>query len=137
MEEKEIIRNIFNNSWDLVPDTIVNQLKGKMGDKLDNRHGEIIKVFMITSAGAEGISLRNVRYVHIVEPYWHPVRMEQVIGRARRICSHQDLPEKERKVDVNLYLMTFTKEQIDNELSVELKLKDKIKRYPELIGIHL
>ena len=127
VEEKEIIRNIFNNSWDLVPDTIVNQLKKKMGDKLDNKHGEIIKVFMITSAGAEGISLHNVRYVHIVEPYWHAVRMEQVIGRARRICSHQNLPKKERKVDVNLYLMTFTDEQIKTDLSIELKLKDKSK----------
>ena len=44
--------------------------------------GEIIKVFMITSSGSEGINLRNTRYVHIMEPYWHPVRTEQVIGRA-------------------------------------------------------
>ena len=32
--------------------------------------------------GAEGISLRNTRCVHIMEPYWHPVRIQQVIGRA-------------------------------------------------------
>ena len=57
--------------------------------------GEIIKVLMITSSGSEGINLRNTRYVHIMEPYWHPVRMEQVIGRARRICRHKDLPEAE------------------------------------------
>ena len=42
--------------------------------------GEIIKVIMITAAGAEGISLKNTRYVHIMEPYWHPVRTDQVIG---------------------------------------------------------
>ena len=124
-EEKEIIRNIFNDSWDKVPTSIVNQLEQEK--KLNNKHGEIIKTFMITSAGAEGISLRNVRYVHITEPYWHPVRIEQVIGRARRICSHQDLPEKERNVEVFLYLMTFTKKQIDSELSIELKLKDTSK----------
>ena len=63
---------------------------------------------MITSSGAEGITLKNVRYVHIVEPYWHPVRMEQVIGRARRICSHENLLEEEREVKVFLYLMKFT-----------------------------
>ena len=40
---------------------------------------------MITASGAEGTSLRNVRFVHLVDPYWHPVRREQVIGRARRI----------------------------------------------------
>ena len=28
---------------------------------------------MITSSGAEGITLENVRFVHILEPYWHPV----------------------------------------------------------------
>ena len=67
---------------------------------------------MITSSGAEGITLKNTRFVHIMEPYWHPVRMEQVIGRARRICSHQDLPEELRTVKVFLYLMTFTKEQL-------------------------
>jgi hypothetical protein len=58
----------------------------------NNNSGEIIKIFMITSSGAEGISLKNVRYVHITEPYWHPVRTAQVIGRAIRICSHEDLP---------------------------------------------
>ena len=70
--------------------------------------GDIIKIFMITAAGAEGIDLKNVRFVHLIEPYWHPVRLEQVIGRARRICSHDQLPEKLRTVDVYLYLMTFT-----------------------------
>ena len=67
---------------------------------------------MITSSGAEGISLKNVRYVHIMEPYWHPVRMEQVIGRARRICSHEELPADERNVKVYLYLMRFTDQQL-------------------------
>ena len=74
----------------------------------NNNIGEIIKVIMITSSGAEGITFRNTRYVHIVEPYWHPVRTEQVIGRARRICSHQALPEELKTVEVYMYLMTFT-----------------------------
>ena len=64
---------------------------------------------MITASGAEGISLKNTRYVHIIEPYWHPVRTEQVIGRARRICSHQELPPELRTVNVFLYLMTLQK----------------------------
>lgn len=92
-EEKEIIRNIFNGAWKYVPESISTKIQEKA---VNNMYGEIIKVLMITSSGAEGISLKNVRYVHIVEPYWHPVRIEQVIGRARRICSHQDLPEELR-----------------------------------------
>ena len=74
--------------------------------------GEIIKLFMITASGAEGISLKNTRFVHICEPYWHPVRIEQVIGRARRICSHDKLPEELQTVEVFLYLMTFSKTQL-------------------------
>ena len=74
--------------------------------------GEIIKVLMITSSGSEGITLKNTRFVHIIEPYWHPVRTDQVIGRARRICSHQDLPEEYKTVEVFMYLMTFTEEQL-------------------------
>lgn len=121
-DEKEIMRNIFNGFWDMVPTTLAETLKAI---HTDNIMGEIIKIFMITASGAEGISLKNVRYVHITEPYWHPVRMQQVIGRARRICSHQDLPLELRTVDVFLYLMTFTKEQLSDDRSVELRLKDK------------
>ena len=119
-EEKELIRNIFNGTWDALPTPLTNQLK-KIST--DNNMGQIIKVFMITSSGSEGITLKNTRYVHIIEPYWHPVRTEQVIGRARRICSHQDLDEEYKTVEVFFYLMTFTEEQI-KKVSTELKLKD-------------
>jgi hypothetical protein len=86
--------------------------------------GEIIKLFMITASGAEGISLKNTRFVHICEPYWHPVRIEQVIGRARRICSHDKLPEELQTVEVFLYLMTFSKTQLESDLSIELRIND-------------
>ena len=94
--------------------------------------GEIVKVLMITSAGSEGINLRNTRYVHIMEPYWHPVRLEQVIGRARRICSHQGLEDRYRTVEVFIYLMIFTKKQLDSDSAVEIKLKDCSKSPPYL-----
>ena len=121
-EEKEIVRNIFNSNWVGVPDSITSVLK-QISE--NNFMGEIIKVFMITASGAEGISLRNVRYVHITEPYWHPVRMEQVIGRARRICSHEDLPEELRTVEVFLYIMTLSEKQKTSEEAVELRAKDR------------
>jgi hypothetical protein len=105
-EEKELIRNIFNKNWDYVPETLRKQV-----EKVN------IQIFMITSAGAEGISLKEVQYVHIMEPYWNPVRIDQVIGRARRICSHKDLPVKEQFVEVHMYVMTFP-----DKISEELKL---------------
>ena len=79
-EEREIIKNVLNSNWKVVPSKILTQIK-KINP--NNFYGEVIKVLMITSSGAEGISLKNVRYVHITEPYWHPVRNQQVIGRAR------------------------------------------------------
>ena len=120
-EEKEIIRNIYNGDWDQIPDSIKTDL---LPISTNNLYGEIIKVLMITASGAEGISLKNTRYVHIMEPYWHPVRIEQVIGRARRICSHQNLPIELRTVNVFLYLMEFTESQLEGENARELKLKD-------------
>jgi hypothetical protein len=47
-----------------------------------------------------------------MEPYWHPVRIEQVVGRARRICSHQDLPPELRTVEVFMYLMVYSDTQL-------------------------
>jgi hypothetical protein len=123
-EVKEIVRNIFNSTWEYVPSNIVEELKTMSSN---NYSGEIIKVFMITASGAEGISLHNVRFVHLIEPYWHPVRLEQVIGRARRICSHKNLPVEEQTVDVFLYLMIFSKEQMESDDSIELRLKDRSK----------
>ena len=122
-EEREIIRNIYNSNWDQnLPITqTLNEIAA------NNHMGEIIKVLMITSSGSEGIDLRSTRFVHIMEPYWHPSRTEQVIGRARRICSHKSLPEDMQDVRVFLYLMTITDEQLSGDVSKTLKLKDKSK----------
>ena len=69
----------------------------------NNKHGAVCKIMMISPAGAEGLSLYNVRQVHLMEPYWHEVRMVQMIGRAVRLCSHKALPIPERHVDVYRY----------------------------------
>lgn len=125
-EEKELIRNIFNSNWDKIPYYLRDELKQIAPN---NHNGDIIKIFMISSSGAEGISLRNVNYVHIMEPYWHPVRTDQVIGRARRICSHEDLSEEKKFVKVFMYLMTFSDTQKDpkNKYSRDLYKYDKSK----------
>jgi len=52
------------------------------------------------------------------------VRLEQVIGRARRINSHMDLPEKYRNVQVFLYMSTLTEEQRTDEDHKELIRRD-------------
>jgi hypothetical protein len=79
---------------------------------------------MITSSGAEGINLRNTRFVHIIEPYWNMVRIDQVVGRARRICSHQELPEDMRTVKVFLYITQLSEQQKVDENNIELRIRD-------------
>jgi len=129
VEEKEIVRKIYNGEWDDIPDSIGNVLKQQYRN---NNMGEVIKIFMITSSGSEGINLRNTRYVHLMDPYWHPVRSEQVIGRARRICSHKDLPPALQTVEVFVYLMIFTEEQLKSDEAIELKRKDLSKSVPKV-----
>jgi hypothetical protein len=120
-EEREILRNIYNSQWIVLPPAMAAQLREISPN---NFMGEIVKIMMITSSGAEGINLKNTRFVHIVEPYWHMVRLEQVIGRARRICSHQDLEESLRTVKVFLYLSTFSEEQRTSDNNKELIISD-------------
>lgn len=66
-----------------------------------------VQVLIITLAGSEGLDLKEVRDVIILDPVWNPAVMEQIIGRAVRYKSHMNLPLSERKVNVyNLILKT-------------------------------
>lgn len=73
-------------------------------NKPENIYGELIKIFFVSSAGAEGITLYNVRQIHIVEPHWNEVRIQQVNGRGIRLCSHKNLPVDERNVKIYRYI---------------------------------
>jgi hypothetical protein len=115
-EETRMLLRIFNSDVDNLPLGIKDKLPLLGGT--NNIRGELIKVLMITKSGAEGISLKNVREVHVVEPYWNHIRVDQVIGRAVRTCSHIDLPKAERNVKVYIYCMKPTKKQLDNSFSV-------------------
>ena len=75
----------------------------KVYNSPENKYGEKIKIILISPAGSEGLSLKNVRQVHIMEPYWNEVRITQMIGRAVRQCSHADLKMEERHVDIYRY----------------------------------
>ena len=98
--ERDYMRQIFNQSPEAdFPTSLKDSLKVR------------VCVFLGSSSAAEGITLRNVRNVHITESHWNPARLDQVIGRAIRICSHADLPMDQRTVKVNIYLSVFSQEQ--------------------------
>jgi hypothetical protein len=87
---------------------------------------------MITQSGAEGISLANTRQVHIMEPYWNNVRLQQVIGRAIRLCSHMNLVWEERTVEIFTYLSVFSAQQ-KAEGAKQLMMSDKSMTTDEMI----
>ena len=69
----------------------------------NNTHGEIVKVVIISRAGSEGLDFKNIRQVHILEPWYNFNRIEQTIGRGVRNLSHCLLPFNERNVEIYLY----------------------------------
>jgi len=100
--------DLFNAKFSELPSKIKSVLQESgFTEEIGNKRGELCRVFCITAAGAEGLSLKNVRGVHIMEPYWNDVRMAQVKGRAVRICSHQELPLADRNVKIFTYLSVF------------------------------
>lgn len=114
---KEEIKAVFNN--------------------INNVNGEKIKLILGSPSIKEGVSLLRVRQVHVIEPYWNMSRLDQIIGRAIRFCSHKDVPPDDRQVDVFIYLavhpdlkmsidqkimrMAIKKREINNEFEQALK----------------
>jgi superfamily II DNA or RNA helicase len=76
-------------------------------NKKENSNGSKIKIFLGTPSIKEGVTLLRVEQVHILEPYWNISRLKQIMGRAVRYCSHKDLQNKRRFVDIFLYLATY------------------------------
>jgi len=113
-DKTKYLMNIFNGDFKSLPKEILNDIPSQ----IDQRYGKLVKIFCITASGAEGISLKNVRRVLITEPYWNNIRIEQVIGRAIRSCSHETLPLEDRNVAVYRYLMKFTQKQIEKDYSI-------------------
>ena len=70
----------------------------------NNLNGSKLKIILGSSSIKEGVSFKGVRQVHIIDPYWNLPRLDQVIGRASRFCSHKDLEEEKRDVKVYIYL---------------------------------
>ena len=113
-EVKEVIKTVFN--------------------RVENSDGSKLKVMLGSPSIKEGITLLRVQQVHIIEPYWNQSRLDQVIGRAIRYCSHKDMPEKKRVVKVYIYIATHPNEDetIDQYISKLASDKNKLIKQFEL-----
>ena len=106
-------------------------------NKKENENGSYLKVILGSPAIKEGVSLLRVRQVHIMEPYWNMSRLEQVMGRAVRFCSHKDMPSEDREVKIYIYIAA---DPSNNKLTVDRHIlnmafsKDKLtKQFEQVI----
>jgi hypothetical protein len=77
----------------------------------DNKDGKNVKVVLLSRAGAEGLDFKNIRQVHIMEPWYNMNRVEQIIGRAVRNLSHCKLDFQKRNVEIYLHGTILPQEQ--------------------------
>ena len=110
---------------------IKNMFNGK-----NNIYGEKCKIILLSPSATEGIQLYDIRQEHILEPYWTEVRIQQVIGRGIRQCSHKDLPLNERVVNIYRYKVVKP-ENLDpddkNRESTDQYIEDAAKAKANLI----
>jgi superfamily II DNA or RNA helicase len=91
-----------------------------------NVNGEKVRIIVTTPRISEGVNFRYVRQVHLLDPWWNMSRIEQVIGRALRTCSHQALPFEEQNCSVYLHVLRSDKEhECFDEYTYRTKVEEK------------
>jgi hypothetical protein len=71
--------------------------------------GGRVKAILGSQITTEGLDLKCVRSIHILDPWYHLNRIEQIIGRGIRFCSHADLPLPFRNCLIYMYALTLPK----------------------------
>ena len=84
IEYKSLVKSTFNQS--------------------KNHDGSKIHLILGSPSIKEGVTLKGLDQIHILEPYWNMSRMLQIIGRGVRYCSHSNLPKNRRYVNIYLYM---------------------------------
>ena len=94
-------------------------------NSVNNKYGDVIKVIIGSPIVSEGISLYNVRQIHILEPSWNMSSINQIIGRGIRYMSHNNLPEDDRTVDIFKYISVGSGISIDMQKYLLAENKDR------------
>lgn len=68
-----------------------------------NKDGGRIKVLIGSQIASEGVDLRFIREVHVLDSWFHLNKTEQILGRAIRFCSHSALSLEKRNTTIYLY----------------------------------
>lgn len=95
-------------------DTRDSQLK--VFNSENNIYGENIKIIIGSEVIAEGLTLKNIRQIHILDPDWNMGIINQIIGRGVRLNSHKELPENERNIEIYKYNSIYS-EQVSSKIN--------------------
>ena len=120
-EVREMMRFIFNEEWSGLTAQYAQHAQS-IKDSIQKRGGKkMLCVLLGSASAAEGLNLRNVRHIHLLEPYWNPARHDQVMGRGIRIGSHlkrekldgtvEDVPEADQTIRISFYMSVFSDDQ--------------------------
>lgn len=85
---------------------MVNAARGEK-----NRNGEVVKVVVGSQVASEGIDLRFIREIYVFDSWFHLNKMEQVLGRGVRTCSHAFLAPEKRNTTIYLLVNTLPEEE--------------------------
>ena len=85
----------------------------------NNLEGETVKIILGSPLAGEGIDLKRIREVHILDPWYHDKKLEQIIGRAVRYKSHYKLSEKYRNVTIYQYAANIPKSTPEYKKGIE------------------
>jgi superfamily II DNA or RNA helicase len=103
-DKKKILDNIFSS--------------------IENKNGKLIKLVLGSRIMNEGVNLFNIGEVHILDAYYNLGRVDQVVGRGIRWCSHKAVMSVENQFPfVNVY--KYAVKGFDDKLSSEEELYRK------------
>lgn len=98
-----------DDTADYIPEDKQRILNGVFSN-INNKNGKFIKFVLGSKVMNEGLSLKHVGEVHILDVYFNLGKVDQVVGRGIRNCSHYKLMNEENmfpKVNVYKYAVTL------------------------------
>ena len=95
----------------------------------NNRDGSQIRVIVAGPIVSEGVDFRYMRQIHLIDPWWNMSRIEQVVGRGLRTCSHQILPFEDQNCTVYFHVVrTDDGKECFDEYTYRTKVEQKAMR---------
>ena len=107
---------IISGDQELSRNNYINYIK----NEAKNKDGSRLKVILGSESASEGLDFKYIREVHILDPWHHLNKIEQVIGRGIRYCSYR-LTEQ-RNVTVFMYAAVLSKDPAKDRETADLKV---------------